>query len=115
MKSIISTSVKYSETEAVSISYMHPTIQKTLSQIPNLVVKRPLSDEDDGKFWFHLVLLYVHFRQNFQVHVIFCFAWQVQGMENFPRRKHLLALVFVVIIKLKIQFLLALLLKSEEL
>ncbi|WOG97315.1 hypothetical protein DCAR_0416655 [Daucus carota subsp. sativus] len=36
------------ETEAVSISYMHPTIQKTLSQIPNLVVKRPLSDEDDG-------------------------------------------------------------------
>ncbi|KAL8134123.1 uncharacterized protein LOC141707669 [Apium graveolens] len=36
------------KTEAVSCSYMHPTIEKTLSQMPNLVGSRLVTEENDG-------------------------------------------------------------------
>ncbi|KAK1361629.1 Histone-lysine n-methyltransferase atx1 [Heracleum sosnowskyi] len=35
------------ETEAVACSYMHPTIKKTLSQMPYLVVSRLVTEEND--------------------------------------------------------------------
>lgn len=56
----ISTFVHYSKTEAVSCSYMHPTIKETLSQMPNLVVSRLVTEENDGKVGSHLVLVCVH-------------------------------------------------------